>query len=124
MIDPCVGADEAEFLFDDDRADAGAQDFVAFLQDQFNDARIFFGLFGEFDGALRRRDRCEIHCPPFGFGNDLLRKDENIVVLKFNFIFLQGVKNNIRQVVAVADEGDSEEGGEVERHEIPVNSRQ
>ena len=112
MIDPRVRADKTEFVFNDDRADAGAQDFVAFLQDQLNNARVFFGLFGKFDGALRWRDGCEIHCPSFGFGNDFLCENKNIVILKFDFIFLQGIKNNIRQVVAVADEGDVEEGGE------------
>ncbi len=116
MIDPRVGADEAEFVFNDDRADASPQDLIALLQDQFNDARVFFGLFGEFDSSLRWGDCRQIHRPPFGFGNDLLCENKNIVVLKFNFIFLQGIKNNIRQVVAVADEGDVEEGGEGEGH--------
>jgi hypothetical protein len=116
MINPRVGANEAEFVFHDDRTDARPQDFVAFLKDQFNDARIFLCLLGKLDGALRRCDRCKIYRPPFGLGNYFLRENKDIVVLKCNFIFPQRIKNNIRQVVAVADEGDAEEGGEGERH--------
>ncbi len=49
---------------------------------------------------------------PLGFADDLLRDDKDIVVLQFDFCFLQGLKQNIRQVVILADKGNVLEWGE------------
>ena len=47
----------------------------------------------------------------FGFADDLLREDKDIVVLQLNFCVLQGLKQNIRQVVILADKGNVLERG-------------
>lgn len=106
VVNTGIGADESEFVLDYDHALALTDDLVAFTEHQFHKARIFFGLRAEFNGALRCGHIRKVDQTPFGFADDLLRKHKNVVVLQFQFRSAQGVKNNIRQVVALADEGD------------------
>ena len=81
MIYPRIGTDKSKPVFNNDRADPSPQDFMAFLQHEFNDARIFFGLLGQFNRARRRCDGDKIYCASLGFADYLLREHEDIVVL-------------------------------------------
>ena len=105
MINSCIGTDKTEFVFNDDRADAGAEHLTAFLKNQFNDAWVFLGLFCQIKRSLRRRDRSEVYCPPFGFADDLLGDNENVAILNLDICLAQTLDNNIRQVVVSADKG-------------------
>jgi hypothetical protein len=82
MVNPRVGADESETMLDDDRPDAHAQDFVALLQQEFHDTRIFFGLPRQFQRSSAWRDSGEIHHPPFGFADDLRCDNEDVAIFQ------------------------------------------
>ena len=82
MIDAGVGADKAKFVFDDDRSRPCAQHFIAFAKNELNKPWILFGLRRELNRPLRWRDGYKVDCASFGFGDDLLGKDQNIIVFK------------------------------------------
>ncbi len=58
---------------------------------------------------MRWRHLRQIDSPSFRLGNDLLCNDKDVILFKKNVIFLECMHNNIRQVVAVADEGEMSE---------------
>ena len=82
MVDPRVGADEAEAVLDDDRSNAHAQDFIALAQHQFHDARVFLGLARQLPRAFGCRDGGEIHHPSLGFADDLGSDDKDVAIFQ------------------------------------------
>ena len=116
VIDPCVGANETKSVLNDDRTNARPQDLSAFAQDQLHHPRVFLSPGGEFHSVQRWRDACQIHHTPLGFGDDFLRKHKDVILLQDKVVFWKGGENNIRQVVALADERNAFERGDDKGH--------
>ena len=78
LIDAGLRADEPEPMPHDQHAGFLAQHGGRFAQDQFDEARIFFGFLRELDRFAAGRDRRERKLPSFGFRDDLLRDHEDV----------------------------------------------
>ena len=53
---------------------------------------------------LTRSNLCQVHHAPFGFAHDLLSENQDIVILQCEAGGGQRIENNIRQVIALADQ--------------------
>src|SRR3990172_10524017 len=84
MVDPSVGTDESEAVFDDDGARSCPKDATAFRQDQFAEPRVFPRLPGQPPRRLPRMDVGQIAQSAFGFRHDLLADDDDITILQRN----------------------------------------
>src|SRR5215475_14370854 len=96
-----------------------ADDAARFAEDDFDEARIFVGTVvvgsgGEIDGALGGSDCREVYEAVFGFGDDFLGEDEDVVLLERDFGFFGGGEEDAREVVAGADFGDVRDGEQLD----------
>jgi hypothetical protein len=78
LVNTCIRHHQAEPMLDDQDTRPCAHDAHRFRQDQFNEARIFLDLAGEFDRLRRGHDGRKIDDAPFGLGYDLLRKHKDV----------------------------------------------
>lgn len=81
-INPGIGHDEPQPVPCNQKAGFRAHDVRRFLQHQLDKARVFFGFGGNLDGAGIGRYRSQIDDPAFGLRYDLLRQNNDIVLLQ------------------------------------------
>ncbi len=129
MVDAGIGAHKTELVLHDNGPGADAQDFIALTQDELNQTRILAGLFRQFNCAERGLDRDQVHSPAFRFGDYLLCNDKDIPFFENQAICFNRLKNEFRQIVTLADEGDMVQRSEGQGHGLssvhsqkPVNS--
>lgn len=115
MINAGVGADKALFMFDNDQARTGADDLIAFLQDQLDDAWVFMGLLSKLKGARARLHIHKTDKASLRLADDLLREDEDITIHNMQVGMLTGLHDDPGEVVAFLDQGDIGQGSEGER---------
>ncbi len=113
MIDSGVGADEAVVGFDDQDGMV-ADDAAGFAKNDIDQARIFarvlVGFGGEVDSALGWSDCGQVDQAIFGFRDDFLGEDENVVLLEGELGFFEGGEDEARQILAGADFGNVRNG--------------
>src|SRR5579863_2381235 len=95
-----------------------ADDAAGFAEDDFDEAGILaavdVGCGGKVDGALGCSDCCQVDQAIFGFGDDLLSEDENVVLVEGEFGFFRGGEEDAWEIVAGADFGNVEDGEELD----------
>ena len=116
MINPGVSANKAQAVLHDDCSRTGAQYGAAFLEDQLHQAGILLNLHSQLKGARRGIDLCQVDQAIFRFGDNLLRQNEYIPILKRQPGALQTMQQNGGKVIARLDQGNARKRGEVERH--------
>src|SRR5919107_366289 len=107
-VDASVRADEAVVGLRDDYAAVHPHDALALAEDDLDLAGVLVVVVGEAFGESGRLDRSEVHEPPFGLANDLVRYDHDVARLEQ--IIPRRPDNKVRQVVAWADLGDAAHG--------------
>src|SRR5204862_3080184 len=85
-----------------------------FRQDQFDQARIFLDLAGEFDGLSRGFDGCEIDHAPFGLGYNLLRQYENVAVTRHDATARQSLADQGDEIVVLAYQRNTRDGDDLD----------
>lgn len=81
MIHTCIGADETVASLCDEHVIA-ADDTARFLQDDFDDARIFFLPSGDVQRFGRRLYSCKTNERGFGLRDDFLSDDQDVAVFE------------------------------------------
>ena len=89
LVDAGVGADEAAVGFDDEDG-MFADDAAGLAEYEFDETGIFAGAVvagrgSEIDGALRGSDCGRVDEAVFGFGDNFLGQDEDVVLLEGEF---------------------------------------
>ncbi len=82
MIDAGIGHDKAEAVLDDDQIRPVPHDAPGFGQHDLDKARVLAGLGGERDRAVGGLDGRDVDDAALGFGDDLLRHDQHVAVLR------------------------------------------
>ena len=118
LVDAGVGADETVMGFYDQDG-MFADDAAGFAEDDFDQSRIFAAAVvvrggGEIDGALRWSDCGQVDEAVFGFGDDFLGENEDVVLLEGNFGFFGCGEEDAWEVVAGANFGDMRDGEDLE----------
>src|SRR5579871_4105743 len=96
-----------------------ADDAAGFAEDEFDEAGIFasavvVGGGGDIEGASGRGDCCQVDQAVFGFGDDFLSEDEDVVLMEGEFGFSGGGDEDAWEVVVWADFGDVGDGEELD----------
>src|SRR5262249_46947650 len=91
----------------DDQAMRHAHNPLRFAQYHFNLARILVPPAGIFAGQRRRLDGGQIDELAFGFGNDLVRDNDDVTSFQPNSRGLEAVSDEFREIIARPDFGKS-----------------
>ena len=108
MIDTRVGAHESEAVLDDDGSRPRPQDLPAFLQDQLDQAGVFFRLGCQLHRAGGWDYAEEVYHATFGLRNDLLGEDKDVLIFQSDMVFLKRSEDKLRQMIAPPDERDAQ----------------
>ena len=91
-VDAGIRQHIAVAMRDDQHALAMPHDLGQFAKDQLDQPRVLVDLFGELDGARRRRDGAQIDDPSLRLRDDLLRDDENVAGLQASVRTSRGLR--------------------------------
>jgi hypothetical protein len=114
LVDARVGHHQAEPMLDDQDARPCPHDAHRFRQDQFDEARIFLDLAGEFDRLRRRLDRRKIDHAPFGLGHDLLRQHEDVAATRHDATARQPLTDQGDEIVTLGYPRNAGDGKELD----------
>jgi hypothetical protein len=98
-------------MLDDQQPGTHAYNASAFLQDQLYEARVFLGLSGNLDSPRSRLDAGQIDHAALGLAYDLLPEDHDVTIGQGEAIKPERIKDQAREIVAGADDGESLERG-------------
>ncbi len=107
VIDAGVGHHKAEPVLDDQQALAIAYDPFGFAQHDLDKARILVKFGGECDRPFRRLHRRHIDIPALGLGDDFLRHDQHVALLRRQPVGGERLDRDRAEVIARLNELDA-----------------
>ena len=106
MVDASIGADKTMMRFNNQNT-VRTDDTAGFAEDDFDKARIVRELFRQGNCLSRRANTRETPDAAFCFGNDFLSDNQDISVCEGDFRAASGENDELGQVVAFADFGET-----------------
>ena len=107
LVHPRARHDEPEAVLDDQHVRFRAENFPGLTQYELDEPRILQDDARELHSARARLDLCEKHAPAFGFGDDLLRDDEDVTGLECKAVGCERAGEEVREVRAALDFPDA-----------------
>ena len=107
MVDAGVGADETKPMLHDQNTWSGADDLGAVAQNDLHQARIFVHRFCQGIRLGRWVNFGQAHIAVFGFGNDFLGQNQDVISLQGDAGTSTGFADKRSQIIARLNKRDA-----------------